>query len=971
MRTTDFLRELLPESGIYYAATWVKNPKYGRGGYWKHTPTHTIEQLTPELKHLSSQGQDAYFALASFEQAHYQDPETGKTRWRTQENAICARAAWLDLDVGESKGYATQKAALVALRDFVRDCELPGPTHIVSSGNGIHVYWAFTKDVPKALWEQFARYFKALTEFKGLLADPTRTADIASVLRPIGTQNFKDPDNPKDVVLLKRRDECQIRFSDWGARISELRRELNLEVKTKRTSQTSSKNAGLTSKGPPPPSDADQLAERCLTLGDMKACLGAGQSEPLWHACLGVLAFTVQGDEVCHQWSAAHESYDEALVQAKIEQVRERQSGPTGCATIRQRDGNRCGECTLKKVTNPIILGYPDAPQPTIEPETGEALPEIPLSMRKEFGYELGNGMVWVQPNKKEDGSDDPVPLKTTISKQFVVLDYVYKDGNDEFVAKIRARAKPGEWHDARIPVAVIATGGQGLMTALGKAGVTGHEKGLSRYMQTWYEQTRATVSPQNMRRTMGWQEDGSFVLGDEIYMPDGSVEDCTLTKDVAKYAEGHRTQGVLPKQIDLIDHLYNRRGMEAWQFVLTSSLGSALLSLIHPGPVGIPISIWEQRGGKGKTTVCKAAISLWGNPNGHGQGASANGITEHALYVLSGMRRHLPVLIDETTMWDDSVQVAKFAYRFSSGMAKVQGAAEGGLRQNTDQNWQSFLYTTANRSLTGTISAAIPNCGPQLARVFEIEFPQIELDAVNDSDVVTELWGNTGHIGREFLKAIVKRKDTVEKMLKAEQKRLRTLVDSDTDARYWLMTAACTIVAGKIAHKLGLLKFDMDRLTQWTERQVKILRSEQNEAALSDEEVLGKLFFELQPGILITDKLGGRSTRVMISQEFPAPRSREIVGRYAVNEGTLWISVAGIKSWCVRNNLDYKDLRQRIDRTGRLLRHDERMYLSVGTSLGGVAQARCWRIKAPNMGISLVGVDEGGVMSDTEASSN
>src|SRR5262249_39184778 len=61
----------------------------------------------------------------------------------------------------------------------------------VSSGWGLHVYWPLKHMLDRATWERYARGLKSLCEKHGLKADPSRTADISSVLRTPGTHNRK------------------------------------------------------------------------------------------------------------------------------------------------------------------------------------------------------------------------------------------------------------------------------------------------------------------------------------------------------------------------------------------------------------------------------------------------------------------------------------------------------------------------------------------------------------------------------------------------------------------------------------------------------------------------------------------------------------------------------------------------------------------------------------------------------------
>ena len=149
---------------------------------------------------LSAEGADAYFACAD-----YLSPNS-----LIAANAYGAWSFWADIDCGADKaaagkGYATIEEARQALTQFCADAGLPEPTHIVSSGGGLHVYWVLDKFVPKELWQAYATKFKALTHALNFLADDSRTADIASVLRVPGTLNYKyDP--PRPVALLHASD---------------------------------------------------------------------------------------------------------------------------------------------------------------------------------------------------------------------------------------------------------------------------------------------------------------------------------------------------------------------------------------------------------------------------------------------------------------------------------------------------------------------------------------------------------------------------------------------------------------------------------------------------------------------------------------------------------------------------------------------------------------------------------------------
>ena len=158
-------------------------------------------RATERARLISSGGTEAYFACAE-----YDTPDN-----RTATNASGAFGFWMDIDCSEvkakaGKGYLTEADALVAVKQYSKDAGLSDPTHIVSSGGGLHVYWVLDSVVDRTTWQAYAAKLKAITKVLGLLADDSRTSDITSVLRVPGTLNYKyDP--PRPVTLLEASDK--------------------------------------------------------------------------------------------------------------------------------------------------------------------------------------------------------------------------------------------------------------------------------------------------------------------------------------------------------------------------------------------------------------------------------------------------------------------------------------------------------------------------------------------------------------------------------------------------------------------------------------------------------------------------------------------------------------------------------------------------------------------------------------------
>ena len=77
---------------------------------------------------------------------------TQPTALRNQENTLCSKAFFADID----KGYETPAQALAAVAGMCAATQSPMPTAVVVSGNGLHVYWFSTVAFPPGEWRRYA-----------------------------------------------------------------------------------------------------------------------------------------------------------------------------------------------------------------------------------------------------------------------------------------------------------------------------------------------------------------------------------------------------------------------------------------------------------------------------------------------------------------------------------------------------------------------------------------------------------------------------------------------------------------------------------------------------------------------------------------------------------------------------------------------------------------------------------------------
>lgn len=194
--TLGFLQAILPKQGIYFLVLF--NEGYSAPVHRAYT---SLEKMAAAIEGVAgTESVSVYHACGGYLHPSVEVEENGKTKtkYRVASNQGWAKSFWVDIDCGQEKfdkgqGYLTKRDAAVAIFQFSDMIGWPRPM-IVDSGNGLHAYWPLTKDIAHDKWVKVAKGLKATLHHCGVIADPTRTADFASILRPAGSTNRKNGD---------------------------------------------------------------------------------------------------------------------------------------------------------------------------------------------------------------------------------------------------------------------------------------------------------------------------------------------------------------------------------------------------------------------------------------------------------------------------------------------------------------------------------------------------------------------------------------------------------------------------------------------------------------------------------------------------------------------------------------------------------------------------------------------------------
>jgi len=187
-----FLTDFLPAQGPY----WMIMYRCDTG--MVHESFDSLKRMAARIEELNAYGVEVWHAVASYAHRHdatkAEAEAEGGERWgRKRANVAYLTAFFLDIDVDPGKlgkAYRTIEEAKEALAQFEKAFGEPYG-YLVHSGGGLHVYWSLSEHATCSEWERIAFKFKDATKIAGLLADPSRTADPTSLLRPVGTINRK------------------------------------------------------------------------------------------------------------------------------------------------------------------------------------------------------------------------------------------------------------------------------------------------------------------------------------------------------------------------------------------------------------------------------------------------------------------------------------------------------------------------------------------------------------------------------------------------------------------------------------------------------------------------------------------------------------------------------------------------------------------------------------------------------------
>lgn len=911
--TLEFLRSIWPEGHTYCIA--VKPP--GKGAM-RQAFFQSIEEAAAFAEIAALRSLEVYHACAVFKAAGS----------RKATNVAGAKIFWLDIDVGSNKPYADDRAALAGLFGFCQSVSLPAPT-IVHSGGGWHAYWTLEETLPAQVWAPFAEALRAKCQQFGLHADHGITIDIARILRPVGTQNFKR-EKPAPVEL--RHSAPPISARVLAAALSA---PVSSPFPTGLPPGVDNSKFLAQAVHNDEPSYASVVVSNCRQLAHMRDT-GGRIDEPLWYANLCTLAHCEDGEQFAHEWSKGDERYAYADTAKKLEQAR-RAPGPTTCERFQQLNPAGCVGCPhFGRITAPIQLGRgsKDPPKQTIVNDIQVPVPPSP--------FKIGANGALLYPSRDPDTNE---PTTLTVYKAPLFLETIREhEATGQTTLIIRHWLPQEGWQEAAVPWNDRSQ--KAVINALASQKVN-IPRAQERYLLLYLE--LAIDNFQLYRKTameyaqFGWREDFTqFVLGSELYSVGAKEPEIIgTTKELTARTKQMRSYGTLEAWRGAVQPLFVH---EQQGLMVVAGFASVLMRFVQE-LTGVIVAAVSPEPRLGKTMGLIAARSIWGDDNAID---IATNDTANSRFKMLAILNGLPATWDDMRKSNDPEIIKQFVLSFSQGRDKNRLDKYGELRSNSS-GWASVLLATSNISIAELVGHDGETA--QQARILEYRFLPMEgmkfSDGQNYERVMRQ---NRGTAGRKFIQALMIPgmvpwiQEAVPRFVREYETQL-----GRSDASFYASFLGCVKAAGLILNRVGILEFSVDRLIDFAVRSAEEMGRIMEENKIDPISILTKFINENWVNTLVVMDPWRPKVEATIRQ---LPRAKLFV-RYEMNSERIYIDKGAFKEWCRPKNIMFRDIGERLRKKSILLNETRRMNLGAGTPLAGAGQIQCFEIDAghPDLG--------------------
>ena len=880
MTIRNLLTTILPTDG-YYCVVGLKSSTSPIQKF-----VHTIDEVEQEAASLCGSGFNAYFGCAKYE----------TTDSRKAQNVKSVQCFWLDIDCYDDKPYADQREGMVALKAFCDVLKLPKPT-IVDSGKGLHVYWSLSAPITPEQWKHTASKLKQQCARLNILlhADPSRTADIASILRLPDTKNYKT-DPALDVKLMTI--GTLIDYEDFDTLLgsdtqpppaSSLGNTKGLNELTKSLMGNKQNKFSLILHKSIKGEGCEQIKQAYEDQATVK--------EPVWRAVLSIAAHCVDGETAIHEVSSKHPDYTAEETEDKAAKTK----GPYLCKTFEESNPNGCANCPLKgKISSPITLG-----QVIAEAKDEEVVGFIESNQNAVSTYKIPN-LPFPYFAGKSNGiyrkSSDDEEDATLIYEHYLYVVKRLRDPQKGEVVWLRLHTPKDGVREFALPAVDLLTP-ERLREKLAWYGVIGLKKQMDSIMQYivyFVKELQCTTEAELMRNQFGWTENNeSFIVGETEIRADGDKYSppSSYTK---QYCSAFETMGSLEEWKKIIS-VYERPGFEPHAFGFFTAFGSPLMKFMNQA--GAVVNMVNNSSGTGKTTAIKCMHSVYGHPD---EMMLVEKDTSNTRLHRLGIMNNLGLGCDEITKMTND-DCSDLCYSVSQGRGRGRMKMHDNAERLNFAKWSTILLCSSNASVVDKLKTLTSSDG-ELMRIMEYSVPESKLLSKEEADeTYGKLYLNYGHAGKIYLRDLVA---NLEERV-SEVKELQRLIDKKAGftnrERFWSAIAACNIAGAQFAKRLGLHNIDVGVVFRWIVKELSQMRNDIKPPATDHASVIADFWNKYSRNTLVINGEVDRRTNV---ESLPIREPfGELVLRMEPDTQKLFIDSKIFRKFCQEIRVTVKDV--------------------------------------------------------------
>lgn len=1001
----------------------VLDPRDGGGLTHKWVDLAAPGQLAKavtQVDEVNQAGADVYFTPGTFAgkivRGYVEKTavgQLGKMRGRKQVNAQGARAFWVDLDAGPEKAakhpgkvYVDRRAALAALEASLAAAgTLPDPTYVVNSGVGLHAYWCLTEEMVKEDWVRVAVRFRDTLVATGLLLDASRSKDIASILRIPGSIHWGETTRTGSEVRGALMGDGRLGDVVSPEAFIEglLASRVQPERKAPRPAQASAQRPpapkGTVSIGKfqVPAQALTRSAERASAFGVLQP-----PEENAYNIKLVRRTLETMGSDLGYEewrnviwavkatgWDCAYEILEDWCGTSTVEwgkpwqdelrRVWDSDASPTGGVGV----GSIIAWARKQRADDKLrFLSGEDAVQASQEKQRVVVrqtrtkrdvefeVPKIEFPFRRRSDRP---GLECRVPTGEDSAGEVEYEWERFVNTDVFVVDRIYNRDNSVSVALVKI-----EPHDGMTPFTINAAhlaSPAKTAEALANMGISCNGKRGWNHMSAYLDkQVQDLIQERRAVRKMpslGWhrtEEGMRFAHGEFIYREGGGQELVQYTDNVQALAENSRPTGSLEQWKQIID-LYSTEDYAPAQAVFLLSMGAPLTRLT--GEIGGMVNFFTVGSGYGKSTIMKAALSVWGavqdppNPNT----AFVGRTTMNSAETLLSHANSLPVCLDELTkaiensgrkLKDD---LREFIYSATQGRGKAR------MKGSSDEirdvgTWDVFLFSTSNAPLESLFAGNTSNSNDaERARTLDIDgygMPYVEnfrKSGIDEAELLrrrhilsTVMAENYGVAGQMLIEAYMEDYDGT--VAAVQDAFVRYQMRYGMRDRFVVAKVAIARVAWAYATALGIIDFPWQPVEAVFTQALSAQHEARSENISDDPEAMLNEYLRQNAGHLAVVKhIGGKPVPLLSNNSGRAP----LIGRWEVDRNRLYLmrgSAEGLKAFCAENRVLMKDIDDFLYERKALLSAGTKV--TLGRGLGIPGQSYVMEIDPIKAGITL-----------------